>query len=115
MERALTTSWLSARLAIDPMRLHALRRSGELVAYRRPGSQEYLFPAWQFDADWRPLPVIRRLVAGAREAGIEDERLLELLNARVGIGGEERLSDLVRSGDEDRVLAALRGAQTPRA
>lgn len=115
MEPALSTSWLSARLGIDPLRLHALRRAGELVAYRRTGSQEYLFPAWQFDDEWRPRPVIRRLVAAARDAGIEDERLLELLNARVGIGGGERLSDLVRSGDEERVLAVLRAAQPARA
>jgi nucleotide-binding universal stress UspA family protein len=110
VERALTTSWLAARLAVDPMRLHALRRSGELLAYRPPGSQEYLFPAWQFDADWRPLPVVARLVAAAREAGIGDERLLELLGARVGIGGSERLQDLARSGDADAVVAALKSA-----
>lgn len=111
MERALTTSWLSARLAIDPLRLHAMRRHGQLIAYRRAGSQEYLFPAWQFDADFRPLAVIPRLVEAAREAGLDDERLLELLGARVGIGGSARLADLVRSGDEEQLVAAVRGAR----
>lgn len=111
MERALTTSWLSVRLGVDPMRLHALRRAGQLIAYRPAGSQEYLFPAWQFDADLRPLPVVPRLIAAAREAGLGDERLLELLGARVGLGGSERLADLVRSGDEEQLVAAVRAAR----
>ncbi len=111
MDRALTTSWLAARLGVDPVRLHALRRSGALVAYRRPGSQEYLFPAWQFDASWRPLPVVGRLTAAAREAGISDERLFELLQARVGIGGSTRLLDLVASGDDEHLLETIRAAR----
>ncbi|HET7045603.1 MAG TPA: hypothetical protein VFI37_12200 [Gaiellaceae bacterium] len=111
MDRALTTSWLASRLGLDPLRVHALRRSGSLVAYRKAGGNEYLFPAWQFDAEWRPLPVIARLTAAAREAGLSDERLHELMNARVGIGGTGRLLDLVRSGDEERLLATVRAAR----
>lgn len=111
MERALTTSWLAARTGIEPMRLNALRRSGDLLAYRAPGSGEYLFPAWQFDESWRPLPVIGRLTAAAREAGIGEDRLLELLRSRVGIGGSERLVDLLRSGDDEQLVAAVRGAR----
>lgn len=110
MERALTTSWLAARTGVDPVRLHALRRGGALLAYRPPGGDEYRFPAWQFDESWRPLPVIGRLTAAAREAGIGEERLLELLQARVGIGGSERLADLLRTGDDERLLAAVRAA-----
>ena len=110
MERALSTSWLAARLGVDPLLLEAQRRDGELVAYRPPGRQEYLFPAWQFGADWRPLPIVARLVAAARESGVTDERLLELMHARVGLGGSERLVDLVRTGDEERVLATVRAA-----
>jgi hypothetical protein len=114
VDRALTTSWLASRLGVDPLRLHALRRSGALVAYRKPGANDYLFPAWQFDAEWRPLPVIARLTAAARAAGLSNERLFELMNARVGIGGSDRLLDLVRSGDDDRVLATVRSARASR-
>jgi hypothetical protein len=111
VERALTTSWLAVRTGIDPMRLHALRRGGRLLAYRAPGSNEYLFPAWQFDESWQPLPVIGRLTAAAREAGIGEDRLLELLRSRVGIGGSERLVDLLREGEDERLVAAVRGAR----
>lgn len=107
MERALTTSWLAARLGVDPVRLHVLRRSGELLGVRRGSSQEFVFPAWQFDADWRPLPAVPRIVAAARELGVSDERLSALLDARVGLAGGERLTDVLRGGDEEPVLAAL--------
>ena len=115
MERALTTSWLASRLGVDPVRLHVLRRSGELVAFRRGAGQEFVFPAWQFDAAWRPLPVLPRIVAAARELGIPDERLSALLEARVGLGGTERLQDLARAGEVEQVLEALRGAAATRA
>ena len=111
MEKALTTSWLASRLGVDPLRVQALRRAGALVAYRKPGANDYLYPSWQFDAEWRPLPLIARLTAAAREAGLSDERLYELMNARVGIGGSERLLDLVRAGDDERVLATVRAAR----
>jgi hypothetical protein len=111
MDRALTTSWLAVRLGVEPLRLQALRRGGALVAYRRPGSQEYLFPAWQFDAGCRPLPVVERLTAAAREAGLSEERLVELMNARVGLGGSERLVDLVRAGDDERAVETVRSAR----
>lgn len=110
MERALTTSWLSARLGVDPLRLDALRRNGRLLAFREQGSQEYRFPAWQFDAELRPLPIVAQLVSVARERGLGDERLLELLHARVGIGGSERLADLVGAGEDEQLLTALRAA-----
>ncbi len=111
MKRALSTSWLAARIGVEPMRLHALRRAGALLAYREPGSPEYLFPAWQFDASWRPLPVVARLTEAAREAGLSEERLLELMDARVGLGGTERLVDLVRAGDDERVVDTVRAAR----
>jgi hypothetical protein len=106
----LTTSWLSTRLGIDPFRLQAMRRRGELVAYRPEGSQEYLFPAWQFDAELRPRAIVARLTALARERHLSAARLLEVLDARVGIGGEERLHDLIRAGEDDRVLETVRDA-----
>ena len=101
------------RLGIDPVRLHAMRRAGELLAVRREGSQEFLFPSWQFDERFRPLPAVRQIVETARAAGIDDRRLAELLSARVGIGGEARLADLARAGEVEQVLEAIRSASRP--
>ena len=42
-------TWLAERLAVDPLKIDAMRRAGELIAVREPGSDEWLYPAWQFD------------------------------------------------------------------
>ena len=48
-EDCLPGTWLAARLAVDPFLIDAMRRDGELVAVREPGSTEWLYPGWQFD------------------------------------------------------------------
>ena len=42
-------TWLAERLAVDPAMIDAMRRDGELIAVREPGSTEWLYPPWQFD------------------------------------------------------------------
>jgi hypothetical protein len=108
---ALTGSWLSARTAIEPRRIEAMRRDGELIGVRPPGSWEHHYPVWQFDENWRPLPAVKRIKQEARERGLDDNRLYEVLSARLGLGGEERLGSVLRTGKVDRVLAAVRSAQ----
>jgi hypothetical protein len=106
----LPATWLSARTAVDPARIDALRRAGELIAVRDPGSTEWRYPAWQFDAG-RPRPGVARIVATARERGIDDDRLYELLTMPLGLrGGGRRLVDLLAEGRDDDVVAALRAA-----
>ena len=106
----LPATWLSERTAVDPARIDALRRAGELIAVREPGSTEWCYPAWQFDAG-RPRPGVARVVATARERGIDDGRLYELLTAPLGLGGgRRRLADLLIEGRDDDVVAALRAA-----
>ena len=106
----LPATWLSERTAVDPARIDALRRAGELLAVREPGSTEWCYPAWQFDAG-RPRPGVARVVATARERGIDDGRLYELLTAPLGLGGgRRRIADLLIEGRDDDVVAALRAA-----
>jgi hypothetical protein len=107
---ALTASWLSARTAIEPRRIEAMRRSGELIGVRPPGSFEHYYPLWQFDENWQPLPAVKRVTQAARERGLDDDRLYEVLSARLGIGGGERLSSALRAENADRVIAAIRSA-----
>jgi hypothetical protein len=108
---SLSASWLAVRLGIEPRKIEAMRRAGELIAYRPEGAAEYYYPVWQFDDDWRPLPIVPRLVGAAREAGLSDNRLYELLNARSGMAGDRKLADALRESRADHVLNAIRSAK----
>lgn len=110
---SLTASWLGTRLGIGPTRVDLMRRGGELIAVRKPGSQEYRYPSWQFGEGWRVKPIVAVMVTAARERGIRDDRLGEILEMRVGMGGR-RVEDLARAGDEEAVLRAIRSATAAR-
>ena len=107
----LTASWLASRFAIEPFKLEAMRRDGEVIAFRPAGAREYHYPLWQFDDEGRPLPVVPRLVRAARERGMRGNRLYEILSARAGLGGDKRLADSLRDGRVDHVLDAIRSAR----
>jgi hypothetical protein len=104
----LAAPWLAERMAVDPARIDALRRAGELIAVRAPGSTEWSYPAWQFDAG-KPRPSVARVVAAAREQGMDESRLHELLTTPLGLrAGGRRLVDLLLEGRDDEVVAAIR-------
>jgi hypothetical protein len=91
-----------------------MRRAGELVAVRPEGSSEWLYPAWQF-LDGKPRPSILRIVAAARETGLDERRLYDVLTQPLGLFGRregepERLADLIVRGDDDQVVAAVRSS-----
>ena len=102
-------TWLAARLGVDPAKIDVMRRSGELIAVREPGSVEWRYPAWQFDAG-KPRRGITRVVAAARESGVDEARLYEVLTSPLGLraSGRRRLVDLLLEGREDEVVAAVR-------
>ena len=106
---SMSGAWLAVRLGIEPLKLEAMRRAGELIAVREPGSTEWLYPAWQFDS-WKPRPVIPRIVGAARERGLDETQLYELLTARLGMvgGSHERLADLLVQGRDNEVVEAVR-------
>jgi hypothetical protein len=107
---ALAATWLAQRLAVDPARIDAMRRGGELIAVREPGSSEWRYPAWQFD-DGRPRPGVARVVAAAREAGVSESELYDLLVTPLGLRSDgRRLVDLLVDGRDDEVVAAIRAA-----
>jgi hypothetical protein len=98
-------------MAIDPARIDAMRRAGELIGVREPGSTEWHYPAWQFDGR-TPRPGVARVVLAAREAGVDETRLYELLSVRLGLReGGKRLSDLLVEGRVDEVVSAVRAAR----
>jgi hypothetical protein len=109
-EDSLSASWLAARLGSEPFKLEAMRRAGELIAYRPEGSREYYYPLWQFDDEWQPLPIIPQVVHEAQARGLRGNRLYQVLNARVGIASGKRLGESLREGRFDHVLDAIRTA-----
>lgn len=104
----LTASWLAARLGVEPRRLEAMRRAGELIAMRPPGSTEWLYPAWQLHRG-RVRDAVPQIVAAGRSAGLDENGLYAELAARRGLGGGRRLADLLAAGEEARVVEAIRG------
>jgi len=107
VSESLSASWLSTKSGIDTVMINAMRRAGELVAVRPAGSQEWLYPAWQFDADGRVKPEVGRALAAARARGLKPEQLHELLERRSGITGGARLRDELLAGRVEHVLAAI--------
>lgn len=109
----LSASWLSARLGVDVARIDALRRSGELIGVRPEGATEWLYPAWQF-AGREPRPVVRLILSAARDAGLDERRLYDVMTLPLGLGarreGKHCLADLVVAGADDQVVAAVRAA-----
>ena len=110
VEESLSGSWLSSRLGVGTQRLDAMRRAGELLGVRRAGGYDFLYPAWQFGPDGKPLPVMERLVRAGRDAGLSDERLYDVLATRTGISGDARLADALRDGKDEYVLSVVRGS-----
>jgi len=107
----LPATWLASRMAVDPARIDGMRRAGELIAVREPGSTEWRYPAWQFDSG-KPRPSVARVVAAARESGVDEARLYDVLTMQLGLRTDgERLVDLLIEGRDDEVVAAVRAAR----
>ena len=107
---ALSASWLSTKWGVDTVKINAMRRAGELVAVRPAGSQEWRYPAWQFDPDGGVRPEVERALGAARARGLRPEQVGTLLERRSGITGGERLRDDLLAGRVDHVLAAIAAA-----
>jgi hypothetical protein len=114
MHETLTTplpaSWLAWRLRIDPKEIDRLRERGELFAVRPEGSEEWLYPAWQFGPRGEVTRGVREAVVAARASGISEAGLVALLRRRVGLMGGGRFLDLLFEGRADTVVDAIRAA-----
>jgi hypothetical protein len=104
----LTGSWLAARFGVDPVRIERMRRAGELYGVRSPGSDEWRYPSWQFEADGTTKPAVRRLLRAAHERRLSALELDELLDRKVGLVDSRTVRELLLNGGEERALAELR-------
>ena len=109
-EESLARPWLAARLGIPSAQVDRMRRAGELFGVRPPGRWEHLYPAWQFNGDGKTLASVPRVLRAARDAGLDEVELYEVLNRRSGLTGNRTLVDVLREGGEEHVLAAVRSA-----
>ena len=107
LEPGLSASWLSTRWGVDTVRINAMRRAGELLAVRPPGTTEWCYPAWQFDATGNVRPEVRRVLELARARRLDGDALNELLQRRSGMTGGTRLLDDLLAGRVEHVEAAL--------
>lgn len=103
----LPATWLAERLAIDPARIEAMRRDGELIATREPRSTDWLYPSWQLE-NGEPLTSLQRITRAAREAKIDESRLYTILTARRGLNGAGHVYELLRAGRDDEVVELVR-------
>ncbi|MGV9800748.1 hypothetical protein ACWDTP_22130 [Mycobacterium sp. NPDC003449] len=87
----------------------AARRDRSLLAIMR--GHQTLFPGFQFDADGRPLPVIRRLRDLAAELGWSENGVVQWLCAPSTYLGGRRPVDLL-AVDPDRVVDTAMAAWT---
>ena len=108
---SISTTWLSARSGRGPQEIDADRRDGNLLGVGVGDHFEY--PSWQFGDDGAVLPAVRQVIAIARSAGLTDDRLCQLLNARSGLGSDRRLADSLVEGNLDHVIGVV--LRAPRA
>jgi hypothetical protein len=102
-------AWLAIKLGVEPRALDARRRAGELLAVPDESRTDFLYPVWQLGPDGRPLPAVARVVRAAREAGLHDAELVDLLERRDGMtAGGGRLLDALREGRDDRIVDVIR-------
>ena len=106
----LTTPWLATRLGVQPAIVEGRRRAGELLGLRREGDRDYWYPAWQWDETGSPRAIIRRIIQAARETGLTDDRLGDVLVRKSGLTSGRRVLDDLLEGRDDAVLAAIRAA-----
>jgi hypothetical protein len=107
LDCAMSASWLSTRWGVDTVRINGMRRAGELLAVRPPGTTDWRYPAWQFDAAGKLRPEVRRVLGLARARGLDGDGLNQFLQRRSGMTGRARLLDDLLAGRVEHVETAL--------
>jgi hypothetical protein len=102
-----TASWLSVSLGIDPRRIDAMRRAGELIAVRAAGSTEWLYPGWQVAAG-KVRDCVPLIAAAARDTGLDEAALYRTLTTKRGLSDGQTLAELIVADQGDQVVSALR-------
>ena len=107
---ALSARWFARVAGMETGELRRRVEAGTLAALESVDTDETLYPVWQLDADARPLANLPRVLDEAARAGLDAYALHALMTRKVGLAGDRRLADLLRSGDVEHVLAIVRDA-----
>ena len=116
-QTALALPWAAERLAVEPARLHALARSGELLVIPGPWPMRqaypsglgYFVPAWQFALDTgAPCEALPALLEAAADRGWTSLDLHRFMTSPLGEDAATP-ADLLRTGEAERALALVRG------
>jgi hypothetical protein len=111
----LTTPWLASRLGIQSAQVDAMRRAGDLLGVPVRGTHVHLYPSWQFDRAGRPRAGVQRLIRASRAAGLDDQRLVGILDMRTGLTSGRRVVDELLGGNDEPALRAIAAASAGRA
>lgn len=87
-------------------RLQQLRDEGRLFAIKTPYERGLVYPAWQFDDNFDPLPVMADLIATAKAVDLSPLAFHQVMTGRRGSG--KRGVELIASGREDLALSLLK-------
>ena len=120
-DHALTLPWAAVALGVQPARLEALTRAGELLAIPGPWPMRqahqsglgYFLPAWQFAAGARaPHHELPALLAAADARDWTSLDLHRFMTTPLSPDGPSP-AELLRRGEVPRVLALARGEPDP--
>jgi hypothetical protein len=120
-DQALTVPWAAVALGLEPARLEALARAGELLVVPGPWPMRqahasglgYFLPAWQLAAGGHvPHEALPALFAAAAERGWTSLDLHRFMTTPLTPAGPSP-AELLRQGAVARVVALARGGPDP--
>jgi hypothetical protein len=108
MRESFSTAELEAN-GLSRQQLEQWRKLHKLIALKPPFGRGFIYPAWEFNQDARPLDLIPALAQAAREAHLDPLSLHRLMVSDTATP-EGPLTKALRAGDDDYVLNVVRAA-----
>lgn len=108
MRESFSTAELEAN-GVSRQQLEQWRKLHKLIALRPPFGRGFVYPAWEFSQDARPLALIPALALAADEARL-DPLSLHLLMVSETATPDGPLMKALKAGKDDYVLAVVRAA-----
>jgi hypothetical protein len=108
IRESFSTAELEA-IGISRQQLEQWRKRRRLIGLQPPLGRGFIYPAWEFDQDARPLAVIPALAEAADEAQLDPLSLHRLMVSEATTPNGP-LMNALRAGEHDYVLDMVRAA-----